>query len=256
MLPLLNKARWHNERVRVYICPDSMTVIHLIGRWQIKIIEQSRLHTTGQDAVAGLQLLQSWLIERALSLPIEVIVSSHYCRFIVLPWNEQLLDEQARLNLAQALLSRQYSPEVAADYAFSLDKVHFGQPQLASALAKAWLGSLTSALAQTACQLVSVQPSVAIVWNRFYRELNTEWLVMIEQDRQVSIQQQHGYLQHLEVRPHQTGQALPLQHGLSLFNHQEQAQALEGISVLQLKSDTTLFMDDAEYARYALCGVF
>lgn len=241
---MLNKAK-----VRVYICPKKIILVHVIGHRQPKIVVQD-CFDNNHDFLISVDVIKNWLLEKQLSVPVEVIFSSHYCRFLVLPWNEKIIEEKTRLNLAHALFQRYYAPEISQDYEFSLGSMSFLQPQLVSAISKLWLSPLVEAIAKTPCRLVSIQPSVAIVWNRFYSTIHTEWLLMIEQDRQIYLQQQHGYIQQIEIRPYQVGQIINAEKSLSLFGDID-TQNQENQPVLKLLIDV-----ECEYNRYALCGVF
>ncbi|PTQ90501.1 hypothetical protein [Agitococcus lubricus] len=254
MLPLLTKPR-----VRIYLHPEQISVAQLRGWPQPTIIDYQvfspSTHTSKQPTA---ELLLATL-EQALShLPkgssIEMILANYYCRFVVVPWHDSL-DSQGREQLSKALFNQQYAPEQALDYQFMADNCRFGQTQLVVAIKSSLLTAIEQLAIVKGHAFKLLQPSLVVVWNRFYRQLTGQQTLAIEEyHRLYVIHQDQGHLQQVTVQP--SSLPLALEQVVYFNRTASTTDTLSNNCLLRLKP-YQLPNDCADpYHAFTLCGVF
>ena len=250
MLPLLSKPR-----VRVYIHPEQISVAQLSGRIQPKIDNYQVFSVSANTSTQQPELLLTCLEQALSSLPkgsrLDLMIANHYCRFLVLPWHEAL-DQQGREQLSMALFQQHYAPEQASDYYFVWDECRFGQAQLATAIAKPLLQTLEQLILKQGHLLSNLQPSLGVVWNRFYRQLTQQTLIIQEYHRHYVIKQQQGYIQQVIVQP----SSLPLAMEQSVYFTDDAKNPVYHNEILRLKPYQLPSDCEDAYQAFTLCGVF
>lgn len=254
MLPLLTKPR-----VRIYLHPEQISVAQWQGWPQPTIIDYRVFsHSTHTATQPTAELLLPTL-EQALSpLPkgstIEMILANHYCRFVIVPWHDSL-DSQGRAQLSMALFNQQYAPEQADDYRLMADNCRFGQAQLVVAIKSSLLTAIEQSVNSKGHKLKLLQPSLVVVWNRFYRQLTGQQTLAIEEyHRFYVIHQDQGHLQQVTVQP--SGLPLALEQVVYFNRAASTTDTLSNNGLLGLKP-YQLPNDCADpYHAFTLCGVF
>ena len=101
---------------------------------------------------------------------VHVVLSNHFVRYLLVPWNEALLGEAERLAYASRAFHDIYGDSATAwDVRLSNDR--YGAPAIASAVDKALLDALSGTLSSRSLQLHSVQPYFMSAFNRYQSQL-------------------------------------------------------------------------------------
>jgi len=102
---------------------------------------------------------------------VNIELSSHFVRFVLVPWNESLRAERERLAVAERTFQTIYG-DGATSWDVRLSNDVYGAPALATAIDKSLLESLSRAVAALKLRLGSVQPHFMAAFNRFRRQLS------------------------------------------------------------------------------------
>src|ERR1019366_5449843 len=86
-----------------------------------------------------------------------VVLSNHYVRFLVLPWNEAMLSGAEKMALVQHRFDEVYG-EASSSWDFRLNEGSFGTPSLACAIPQKLLSQLKALFEASPLRLKSVQP--------------------------------------------------------------------------------------------------
>lgn len=180
MLPL-----WR-DKVRIVLCKDRVVILHLQGGARKRVLAKQIIPHTGAEA--GWQPVLA-LLENVLKgaewkkADASVILSNHFVRFLVLPWNEAALSDAEQMALVRHRFGEVYG-ESGESSELRLSEGAFGAPSLASAVPQALLDQLKALFAASPLRLVSVQPYLMTAFNACRRELNKEdgWFILAERD--------------------------------------------------------------------------
>ncbi len=180
MLPL-----WR-DRVRIVLCRDRLIVVQMQGGSRPRILSKRIFHCadneSGWKAVVALLdgALKSGDLKRADA---QVILSNHFVRFLVLPWNEARLTDAEQMALVQLRYSEVYG-ENGERWEFRISEGPFGAPSMASAIPLELLDRLKSLFAPSPLRLKSVQPYLMTAFNACRNELGNQegWFVLAERD--------------------------------------------------------------------------
>jgi hypothetical protein len=114
---------------------------------------------------------------------VEVILSNHFVRYLVLPWNAASLSDAEQMLLVRHRFDEVYG-EGGENWALRLSEGAFGSPSLASAIPQAMLDSIKVSFQSLPLHLTSVQPYLMTVFNACRRELGKQdgWFVLAERD--------------------------------------------------------------------------
>jgi hypothetical protein len=104
---------------------------------------------------------------RKRSSGLEVVVSSHFVRYVLVPWSESLVRDTERLAFAR-LAFRDVYGSLADQWEICLDDQPAGQPALACAIDRGLLAAIRGA---TGARLEAVTPALADCVNRHRRAL-------------------------------------------------------------------------------------
>ena len=124
--------------------------------------------------------LQSKNLKKADAM---VILSNHFMRFLVLPWNEASLSAAEQMALVQHRFDEVYG-ESSASWEFRLSEGSFGLSSIASAVPRELLNQLKKLIEDSPLHLNSVQPYLMMAFNACRRELGKQdgWFVLAERD--------------------------------------------------------------------------
>lgn len=180
MLPL-----WR-DKVRIVLCKDRVIVLRLRGGARDRIVSKSTIPYAGsepgwQPVLALLQKsLQGNDVKKAYAT---VILSNHFVRFLVLPWNEAWLSDAEKMALVQHRFAEVYG-ENGEHWDYRLSEGGFGAPSIASAIPHELLTQLKTIFNASVLRLDSVQPYLMTAFNACRTELAKEdgWFVLAERD--------------------------------------------------------------------------
>ena len=180
MLPL-----WR-DKVRIVLCKDRLVVLHLQGGRHSRIHSKQVFPYTGSES--GWQPVLA-ILENVLKsnewkkTDATVILSNHFVRFLVLPWNEAMLSGAEKMALVQHRFDEVYG-EASSSWEFRLNEARFGSPSIACAIPQELLNRLKALFENTPLRLKFVQPYLMTAFNACRSELGNDatWFVLAERD--------------------------------------------------------------------------
>ncbi|MDI1300976.1 MAG: hypothetical protein PSX71_03635 [bacterium] len=254
---------WNKPRLRVYVGDDHLVMCQLGGRWRPQVIHKEKIRFESGQTSRALEALEAWLIAHPLQADIECVLGAAHVRYLLLPWDAQLVDTEFRQTLAHALFARNFQDEPARHEA-RFSPARYGQPQLAAFVEKELLTSLDFLARKFNGRLTSVEPLLVSVWNRFRRKLEKEQgsLLIAESGRLLALRHDHGAFTDVQWRPYadeelfgrlkQLSEAAPARIFAPL--HGELAMSLPASWLALESAEGFSSLRDGEYAS-ALCGV-
>lgn len=97
-----------------------------------------------------------------------VVLSNHFVRYLLIPWNAQIASEEEFRNYAAATFEEVYG-EASVEWEVCVSAERPGSPRLAAAIDRALLAAINTAVASTRLRLTSVQPYLMAAYNRMVR---------------------------------------------------------------------------------------
>ena len=165
-------------RLRVDLRPGSVTLarkqsffgsrlqpLQSVAVDQDEAAEPSALWRAGVDALGG-------MLSRARpsGARVEVVISSHFVRYVLVPWSESLVRDADRLAFAR-LACREVYGALVDGWEVCLDDPPAGQAAFASAIDRELLAAIQNAVAHVGANLEAVIPALADCINRHRRVL-------------------------------------------------------------------------------------
>lgn len=176
------------DQLSVLICPNRLLVAHRPGG-----LRAGSMTTTVEPVPASPEGTMSWepaatKLEALLAATpqwrgasLRIILSNHFVRYTLVPWNDHLSSEQEHLLFARHHFALTHGP-AAKTWAIriSLDKP--GESHVASALDQALMDRLTQISDTHHLKLAAVEPLLMAAFNRCKQELReeTQWFVTVE----------------------------------------------------------------------------
>lgn len=198
MLPL-----WR-DKVRIVLCRDRLIVLHYLGGRQPRIYSKQVFPYTGQESgwppvlamLDGVLKGRDWKKTDAT-----VILSNHFVRFLVLPWNEARLSRAEKMALVQHRFDEVYG-EASSTWEFRLSEGAFGSPSIACAIPQELMNQLKATFEATPVRLKFVQPYLMTAFNACRKRLDPEpsWFVLAERDNICIGLQQDGQWSSIRLR--------------------------------------------------------
>lgn len=177
---------WRNE-LRIGLCPDRLILAGLKRDLREKhaekdIVPISREASGWRAAVEALPSAMARFDSHKLE--VTVIISNHFVRYALLPWNAELRTEAEWESFARHRLAGVYGPSVEG-WALQNSKTASEGPRVVCAADRPMLEALSEAVCGSGASLVSVQPYLMAAFNRVRRRIGKEscWLVLEERGR-------------------------------------------------------------------------
>jgi hypothetical protein len=112
-----------------------------------------------------------------------LILSSHFIRYLVLPWSAQIITEAEEVEFARTRFIQVFG-QSARDWAIVMSPAPAGASRLCAAADEALIGALSAVVAGSGLRLRSVQPALMAQFNEWRSRIGTEgWLASAEQGR-------------------------------------------------------------------------
>ena len=180
MLPL-----WR-DKIRFVLCRNRLIILHLQGGRRPRILAKQTFPCDSSESgwQPVLALLKSALAgTQWKKADAQVVLSNHFVRFLVLPWNEARLSDAEKMALVQHRFDEVYGAGEES-WEYRLNEGAFGTPSMASAIPAELLSQLKELFTTTPLRLKSVQPYLMTAFNACRRELGKEegWFVLAERD--------------------------------------------------------------------------
>jgi hypothetical protein len=178
-------SRWWPERLVIGLAPDRVDLLRL-GRWPGRsVVYQTSLACTPAPGeapwVAALRTLDAALqsatkpgpsasdgvVPSAMSVEasVTVVLSNHFMRYLVLPWQPALTRSSELAALAR-LRFEQIHGAVVADWTVQLGDAGYGTPLLACAVDTGLVSGVQSLMQQRGLRLTSMQGLLMAAFNR------------------------------------------------------------------------------------------
>lgn len=255
---------WNKPRLRIYIGEDHLAVCQLAGRWRPRVIHKETICFPAGNIAGAMATLEAWLIGHSLSVNIECVLGASHVRYLLLPWDTGLVDVGFRQTLANALFVRSFQ-DPPEGYEVRFASLRYGKPQLAAFVDKDLRTAFELLAQKTACRVVSLEPLLVTVWNRFQPRLAKEKGVLLIADagRLLVLHHDHGAINDVQLRPCAVKELVDQVRRMSgvapvrVFAplHDELAMSLPE-SLLRLESESGFSARSDGAYDYALCGVF
>lgn len=124
----------------------------------------------GEPWRASVDRLAAALAEPGITGSLHVVVSDHFLRYALIPWNENLVADNERLAFARITFGEIYGG-MAGDWAVALDQQPAGQPSLAGAIDRTLQLALAQLAARRGVRLRALRGTLAERINRHRRAL-------------------------------------------------------------------------------------
>lgn len=260
---------WNRPRLRVYMGEDYLALCLVSGRWSPRVHQLAQLPLVSGQGGAVASVLDAWMTANPLrgvmqSAVLELVVGMPHVRYVLLPWDRQLVQDDFRHAMARALFARQFQQDFSTQE-LRFGALKYGRPLLAACIDRTLVEMVSVVARQHDTSVSCIEPLLATVWSRFHSRLKGAegTLLLAEASRVHVVRCKGGAITELQIRPGTeddiSGMVLqlasnpdcrvfaPLLPGLasSLPNAWLGLEAGEGFSVVA----------DAQYA-YALSGVF
>ena len=221
----------------------ALTVVHL-GREQVSI---RRANADGIEAavVDDGENRQPWhgavdtlkaLLDGGpvLTRRVRLVVANEFVRYVLVPWNDQVLKPEEREQLARALMAERYGSREQG-WRVTVEPVRYRQASLAAALDEELIGAVDTLLKAKGSRLVSVLPALVASINGVAGRIPAKargWLVAAQDARIASLAFCAGSWLQVASERVQGNAAQTLESMLK--RDMARAPALEGGSVFQI----------------------
>ncbi|WP_157991441.1 hypothetical protein [Caldimonas tepidiphila] len=163
------------DHVRVGLSPREVVIVRRGGGWRRAPAERRTLPCPRPPQRAPWQAalpLLAEALDAGGSGParLSIVLSNHFVRYAVLPWNEAFTRPAEREALARHRFAEVYG-EAASGWRISLSECHWGAGALACAVDEALAEQLVALCAERRLALLEVQPYFMQAFNRFRRRL-------------------------------------------------------------------------------------
>lgn len=161
---------WRNT-LRIALSPERVTLVR-VGKGLRPRVTEKRVEAcipgegeTWQAAITALKKL----LDKQTGAVATVVLSSHFARYVTVPWSADVSSDEELTALAQHRYSQVYG--TAANWEVRVSPANYAAPMLASGMEQALLGALQQSCAQAGVRLNSVQPALMAAFNCWHGEL-------------------------------------------------------------------------------------
>jgi hypothetical protein len=192
------------DKVRIALSKDRLIILQHSGGRSTRILSKAALTYPESDSgwQPALEILETALKSQDWKkAEATLILSSHFVRFLVLPWNEARLSVEEQMALVQHRFDAVYG-EASAGWEFRLNEGSFGAPSIACAIPQDLLNQLKTVFNASTLRLKFVQPYLMTAFNACRSELGNEasWFVLAERDNFCIGLLQSGHWSSIRVR--------------------------------------------------------
>jgi hypothetical protein len=171
--------------VRISVAPHRVALLRISRGLTPRVIERKRIDCDPDGgSEAALEALRELLAQPNIApAPASVVLSSHFVRYLVLPWSAQLVTPDDELGFAGARCVQVFGG-AAQDWVVRLSPAPAGRARLAAAADRPLGENLSAAIAASPLKLVSLQPALMAQFNAARRTIGDDaWLVLVERGR-------------------------------------------------------------------------
>jgi len=173
------------DQVCVTLAPASVACTVWSRGWSPQLRARAVLPCTPDDQAPpwrpAVEALRTWLAQHGpRRASVRIVLSNHFLRYLVVPWQAELSGRTERRVLAQHLFQEAYG-ERAAGWHVQLGSSAYGRPALACAVDRDFHDALVAALAATACRLSALQPLLMLAFNQFVHRLGNDACLFVSE---------------------------------------------------------------------------
>ena len=178
------------ESAHIRIYPQQVEILRFAPGWQRAAPERSTLACTGtpaRDAASWAPAIEA--LRELLTRPnlrgadATVILSDHFVRYLLIPWSASLVTEEEQLAFARMRFVQVYG-EAAQSWMLRLSDGAAGSGQVAAAIERPLIDSLTPLLENSPLALRSIQPQLMALVNAARKAIGRDaWLAVAEPGR-------------------------------------------------------------------------
>jgi hypothetical protein len=178
---------WLNH-LRIGLCPDRLVLTGYRRGLRPAINSKDVIRLESSPAAhwqaAADSLLPAIAACGAHKPRVTIVLSNHFVRYSLLPWNSTLTTKDEWLALARQRFAVVYG-NAGDDWAFRVSETAPTGPRIVAATEQALLDAVAARIAQSGATLASVQPYLMVAYNRVRSALGAErcWLVIGEPGR-------------------------------------------------------------------------
>jgi hypothetical protein len=113
---------------------------------------------------------------------VTVVISNHYVRYLMLPWNDVALTDTEATMLLQHRFEEVYGP-TSENWTLRLNAGGFGGASLASGIDQEFLTQVNTHVSESSLRLTSIQPYLMSAFNACRKKIGQQkaWLIVAEQ---------------------------------------------------------------------------
>ena len=182
----LSAAPAQRDKLGVALFPDRL-IIARVGGWRRQLKHKEIIEFAPADAGAAswrpaLDALAGQVRAGAFAAAdVTVVLSSHFVRYVLVPWSDVLSGEEEQLAFARHRFSRVYG-SAADGWALKVSDANPRQPRLASGVEQGLIDALNEAMAPVGGRYRSLQPHLMASFNRWHAQLGVRpgWFVVAE----------------------------------------------------------------------------
>jgi len=221
------------ERISITLSPQQVTLARWSRGLRTAIKERQTLAceagATGPNWQPAMDVLRAWLTQTGLqAADAHIVLSNHFVRYLLIPWNPDLVTQQEELAFARARFQQVFG-DAAEHWTLKLSRPKPDVAGVASAIERPFLDALNAAMANSPLALRTIQPGLMDTFNARRRVPAADaWMVVAEPGRLLVGLLRAGEWHSLRVRG-LNGQAAVLADIL------EQERLLVGIGLIEEK---------------------
>jgi len=178
------------ERVRIGISPQQVEMLRFAPGWKRAAPERKTLVCAGtqqRDATSwapAVEALRELLAQPNLRrADATVVLSNHFARYLLVPWSASLVTDEEQLAFARMRFVQVYG-EAAQRWMLRLSGGAAGSAQVATAVERPLIESLTTLLDNSPLTLRSIQPQLMELVNAERKAIGGDaWLAVAEPGR-------------------------------------------------------------------------
>jgi hypothetical protein len=193
------------KQVRIALAPHQVSLVRLSRGLTPRVIDSKRMACEVRSEpnwAVPMEALREMLRHPNVSRgKAAVVLSDHFVRYLVLPWNPDLVSDAELLEFARARFAKVFG-EAAQRWSVLVSPAPPGHPQLAAAVERPLVDALAHAFAGSMVKPVSIQPAFVAQFNEAHSRLAPDaWLVSAERGRLLLARIADGRWCSVRVRP-------------------------------------------------------
>lgn len=187
---------WRDRYVAV-LGPDGAALVRRRRGWNTPVDFKADCSYAGAPTSAAVTALGNLLSGPEIgSGELTIVLSNHFVRYLLIPWRDEVGNPREFAAFAQICCDQLYGDDSPKNVRHLLRSARekAGSPRLAAVLEAPFLSALENVVAGSRLRLASVQPYLAVAFNRLADQLDQEnfFFVVAEPNRSCLLAASHG----------------------------------------------------------------